>query len=107
MSSTKDSGLGHGSVGSPQEHLEEHVYPTKAAKNEAQGTQGSFPGGRTREEYSALARDPARGTRVDYKGQKERGIVLDLESHGRIGKVIRDPQANKGADFIDTVTHKR
>ena len=107
MSSTQNSGLGHGTVGAPQGHVEEQIYPAKAAENEASNSQNHFPGGRTREEYSALARDPARGAKVDYKGQKERSIVLDLESQGRIGKVIRDPQANKGADFIDTTSHKK
>ena len=104
MSSTLDSGLGHGTVGSPQGHVEEQIYPAKAAENEAKAKQNVFPGGRTREEYSALARDPARGSKVDNKGQIERSIVLDLEAQGRIGKVIRDPQANRGADFIDTAS---
>ena len=67
----------------------------------------TYQGDRTREEYSALARDPARGTKVDYKGAKERAIVLDLERQGKIGKVIRDPQAEKGADFIDTSTGQK
>lgn len=61
-----------------------------------------YQGGRSRNEYSDLARDPARGTRVDAKGQKERSIALDLEKQGKLGKVVRDHQASKGADFIDT-----
>lgn len=75
------------------------------------GTKGSraktFQGGRSREEYSALARDPARGTKVDYKGKKERSIALDLEQQRKLGKIIRDPQADKGADFIDTTTGQK
>lgn len=67
----------------------------------------TFQGGRTREEYSDLARDPARGKKVDYKGKKERAIILDLEKQGKVGKVIRDPQSDKGADFIDTTTGKK
>lgn len=67
----------------------------------------TFQGGRSREEYSALARDPARGKKVDYKGKKERAIVLELERQGLIGRVIRDPQADKGADFIDTTTGQK
>ena len=68
---------------------------------------GSFQGGRSRKEYSDLARDPARGTKVDAKGKKERDIALDLERQGKLGKVIRDPQAEKGADFIDTTTGQK
>ena len=67
----------------------------------------SFQGGRTREEYSNLARDPARGTKVDNKGKKERSIILDLERQGKIGRVIRDPQKDKGADFIDTTNNQK
>ena len=39
MSSTQNSGLGHGTVGAPQGHMEEQIYPTKAAENEASSTQ--------------------------------------------------------------------
>ena len=35
MSSTQNSGLGHGTVGAPQGHVEEQTYPAKAAENEA------------------------------------------------------------------------
>jgi hypothetical protein len=77
------------------------LQPEKIKKTEA------FQGGRTREEYSSLARDPARGTKVDYKGVKERSIALDLERQGKLGKVIRDPQPEKGADFIDTSTGQK
>ena len=74
----------------------------------SEGTKSkTFQGGRNRKEYSALARDPARGTKVDYKGAKERAIMLDLERQGKIGKVIRDSQAEKGADFIDTSTDQK
>lgn len=66
-----------------------------------------YQGERSRKEYSDLARDPARGTKVDKKGQKERAIVLDLEKQGIIGKVIRDPQKDKGADFIDTTNKNK
>lgn len=67
----------------------------------------TFQGNRTREEYSALARDPARGNKVDNKGKKERDIALDLERQRKLGHVIRDPQAEKGADFIDTTTGQK
>ena len=67
----------------------------------------TFQGNRSKEEYSSLARDPARGKKVDHKGTKERDIALDLERQGLIGKVIRDPQADKGADFIDTTTGQK
>ena len=78
-----------------------HTQFTEGAKAK------TYQGDRTRGEYSALARDPARGTKVDYKGAKERAIALDLERQGKIGKVIRDPQAEKGADFIDTSTGQK
>ena len=35
MASTKDSGLGHVTNGSPQTHIDEMVYPAKVTENEA------------------------------------------------------------------------
>ena len=40
MSSTSDSGVGHGTNGSPQTTIEEQIYPAAAAANEA-GSGGS------------------------------------------------------------------
>lgn len=38
MSSVQDSGLGHGTNGSPQTSIEEQSYPAKEAENEQRGT---------------------------------------------------------------------
>ena len=92
--SKSDSNLFSGTFGDKESSSNE-----KSEKN--------FQGGRTKEEYSSLARDPARGNKVDYKGKKEREMVLDLERQGKIGKVIRDPQKEKGADFIDTTNNQK
>ncbi|GFI24894.1 hypothetical protein IMSAGC011_03699 [Lachnospiraceae bacterium] len=63
-----------------------------------------YTGGRTQSELDDLARDPAHANRIEDQGIKERQIALDLEQQGRLGRVIRDPQAGGGADFIDTTT---
>ena len=54
--------------------------------------------------YVNLARDPSHANQVLPQGRKERMIGLDLEKQGKIGKIIRDPQKDKGAEFIDTIT---
>ena len=97
-----NSGLAHGTSGSPQTS-----FKNGDAEKKAIGHGKSFPGGRSREEYSNLARDPSRGTKVSANGKKERSVILDLELQGRIGHVIRDPQGEKGADFIDTETGQK
>ena len=54
---------------------------------------------RTPEELDALASDPARGGRVDEKGEREREIGLGAESSGLIlGPIVRDPTG--AAEFI-------
>ena len=63
-----------------------------------------YTGGRTQSELDELARDPAHANAIRDQGIKERQIALDLEQQGRLGRVIRDPQAGGGADFIDTTT---
>lgn len=80
---------------------------TAETKKDTSAKQKTFQGNRSRKEYSDLARDPARGTKVDYKGQKERSIALDLERQGKLGYVTRDNQADKGADFIDKKTGQK
>ncbi len=97
-----NSGLAHGTSGSPQTTIENGEAERKAVEQK-----NSFPGGRNREEYSDLARDPARGSKVTPGGQKERAVALDLEQQGKIGHVVRDPQGDKGADFIDTKTGQK
>ena len=106
----KDSGLATGTKGSGRQDLEnlstelKEEDNLKAFKEELKKV---FPGGRTRKEYSALAIDPARSKTVDSKGQKERSIILDLESQGKVDKVKRDPQGDKGADYIDTTNGQK
>lgn len=66
--------------------------------------QKNHPVKRTQEEYDDLARDPSHGGQITEQGIKEREIGLALESQGKLGKIIRDPQADGGAEFIDTTT---
>lgn len=63
-----------------------------------------YTGGRSQEELDELAGDPSHGFRIEAQGIKEREIGLDLESDGRLGRIVRDPTPDKGAEFIDTTT---
>jgi len=55
---------------------------------------------RTQDELDDLARDPARGGKIDPKSEQERAVALGLESRGDVpGPVTRDPTG--AADFID------
>ena len=98
-----DSGLAHGTGGSPQLTIENQEMAEKAKENEA-NVNKTYPGGRTYKEYVDLARDPSHANKVLPQGRKERMIGLDLEKQGILHKIIRDPQKDKGAEFIDTVT---
>ncbi|MGG4461933.1 hypothetical protein ABEX29_26875 [Brevibacillus porteri] len=49
-----------------------------------------------------LARDPSSGGKIEPKNINERDVGLALEARGDLGRIIRDPQAEKGAEFIDT-----
>ncbi|EIT84450.1 hypothetical protein A374_15032 [Fictibacillus macauensis ZFHKF-1] len=66
-----------------------------------------YNGGRTQKELDDLAGDPSHGGRIEGQGIKEREIGLELESRGDLGRIIRDQKADKGAEFIDTVTEKK
>ena len=98
-----DSGLAHGTGGSPQLTLDNEDMAAKAKENEAK-VKRTFQGGRSYKEYVDLARDPSHANKVLPQGRKERMIGLDLEKQGILHKIVRDPQKDKGAEFIDTVT---
>ncbi len=97
-----NSGLAHGTSGSPQATLENEEARVQAVVNAAKKI---YPGGRTYKEYEALARDPSHGNHVTEQAQKEREIGLDLERQGFLHKIFRDPESNGGAEFIDSETH--
>ncbi len=99
-----NSGLAHGTSGFPQLTINNGDMAAKAKENESTVSNKTYPGGRTYKEYIDLARDPSHGNRVLPQGRKERDIGLDLEKQGKLHKIIRDPQKDKGAEFIDTVT---
>ena len=101
-----NSGLAHGTSGAPQTTLENGEMTAKAGENEAD-VKNTYQGGRTLNEYVNLARDPSHGNKVLPQGRKERAIGLDLERQGVLHKIIRDPQKDRGAEFIDTVTGKK
>lgn len=98
-----NSGLAHGTSGSPQFTIDNGDMAAKTKANEA-NVQRTYQGGRTYTEYVDLARDPSHANKVLPQGRKERMIGLDLEKQGILHKIIRDPQKDKGAEFIDTVT---
>jgi hypothetical protein len=100
------SGLASGTSGSPQISLQNEELAAKAKENESTVPK-TYQGGRTYNEYVALARDPSHGDKVLPQGRKERMIGLDLEEQGKLHKIIRDSETNKGAEFIDTVTNTK
>lgn len=65
---------------------------------------GTYTGGRNQKELDDLARDPSSGGKIEPKNINERDVGLALEARGDLGRIIRDPQAEKGAEFIDTTT---
>ena len=68
---------------------------------------GKYTGGRTQKELDDLAGDPSHGGKIRDQGLKEREIGLDLEQQGKLGKIIRDPQGDGGAEFIDTTNNTK
>ncbi|CAH8771856.1 phage baseplate assembly protein V [Paenibacillus dendritiformis] len=79
----------------------EQTYPSGRAVR----TEGvKYTGGRTQKELDELAGAPFHGGRIREQGMKERDIGLDVERQGKLGEIIRDPQANGGAEFIDITT---
>ncbi|ETT44824.1 WXG100 family type VII secretion target [Paenibacillus sp. FSL H7-689] len=68
---------------------------------------GKYTGGRTQKELDVLAGDPSHGGKIRDQGLKEREIGLDLEQQGKLGKIMRDPEENKGAEFIDVTTGQK
>lgn len=100
MADGGNSGLAHGTSGSPQLTLENGEVAEKAKDNEKR----AFQGNRTYNEYVDLARDPSHANMVLPQGRKERMIGLDLERQGVLHRIVRDHQKDKGAEFIDTVT---
>ncbi|MFC9710128.1 WXG100 family type VII secretion target [Paenibacillus sp. NPDC056933] len=64
----------------------------------------TYTGGRNHKELDDLARDPSGGGKIEPKNINERDIGLQLEARGDLGRIIRDSQADKGAEFIDTTT---
>ncbi|HBU85213.1 MAG TPA: late control protein, partial [Paenibacillus sp.] len=63
---------------------------------------GNYTGGRTQKELDDLARDPASNGKIEPKNIREREVGLAVEERDQLGKLIRDPQAENGAEFIDT-----
>ncbi|NMO94998.1 hypothetical protein [Paenibacillus lemnae] len=77
----------------------------------SKGTEGTpkahagYTGGRTQKELDDLAGDPSHSGKIRNQGLKEREVGLDLEQQGKLGKIVRDPQGNGGAEFIDTTNN--
>ena len=81
----------------------EELYGEKIG-NVADGKIQNYTGGRTQIELDDLARDPSHAGRIEAQGIKEREVGLALEERGDLGKIVRDMQVDKGAEFIDTTT---
>lgn len=75
----------------------------KTSKIKGMGKE-TYTGGGNHKELDDLARDPSGGDKIEPKNINERDVGLQLEARGDLGRIIRDPQADKGAEFIDTTT---
>ena len=61
--------------------------------------------GRNEAEYETLARDPAKGGKINDKTEQERRVGLELEKRGDVpGPITRDPTGK--AEFIDAHGNK-
>ncbi|MEK5439951.1 hypothetical protein [Paenibacillus sp. FSL R5-0923] len=97
----------------PKTFVQEHYLnemngfgDAKGGKIEGTGKgQLGYTGGRTQKELDDLAGDPSYGGEIRDQGLKEREIGIDLEQQGKLGKIVRDPQGNGGAEFIDTTNN--
>jgi len=85
----------------------ENGINTRQLTNELQNAINEYTGGRNQKELDDLATDPSRGYVLDDQGKKEREVGLALEQRGELGKIIRDPQKENSAEFIDTETGER
>ncbi|MGN9171141.1 MULTISPECIES: phage baseplate assembly protein V [Paenibacillus] len=75
----------------------------KKDDHSSEGTgKGTYTGGRNQKELDDLARDPASNGKIEPKNIREREVGLALEERGELGRLIRDPQRENGAEFIDT-----
>ncbi|MGW9571400.1 hypothetical protein [Paenibacillus terrae] len=95
---SRDDGASPG--GSPHKKEDHSSEGTPKAKT-------GYTGGRTQKELDDLAGDPSHGGKIRDQGLKEREIGLDLEQQGKLGKIVRDPQGNGGAEFIDTTNNAK
>lgn len=103
MADGVESKQASGTSGAAQTTLENHLLITISQDIES-GIKTEYQGGRTRNQYIDLARDPSHGNKVLPQGRKEREIGLDLERQGILHNIVRDSTPNRGAEFIDSVT---
>ena len=88
---------------SPGKHTDDPKKPDDDTPNKDKADEGTeYTGGRNQKELDDLAGDPSHGGKIRDQGVKEREIGLELEKQGKLGRIIRDPQADGGAEFIDT-----
>ncbi|MCP3776151.1 phage late control D family protein [Paenibacillus sp. MZ04-78.2] len=78
--------------------------PEGTGKDNLYDKDGKYNGRRNQEELDDLARDPASAGKIEPKNIREREVGLAVEERGDLGRIIRDPQAENGAEFIDTTT---
>ncbi|MDQ0049237.1 hypothetical protein J2T18_003538 [Paenibacillus polymyxa] len=95
---SKDDGASPG--GSP--HKKEAHSSEGTGKDNLYDKDGKYNGGRNQEELDDLARDPASNGKIEPKNIREREVGLAVEERGELGRLIRDPQRENGAEFIDT-----
>ncbi|MCP1187257.1 WXG100 family type VII secretion target [Paenibacillus sp. 1781tsa1] len=74
----------------------------QSSKSSGGTVKGTYSGGRNQTELDDLARDPASSGKIEPKNIREREVGLAVEERGELGRLIRDPQRENGAEFIDT-----
>ncbi len=104
MAANKDSGLGHGTNGSPQKHLEEQVYPEQASSNEATANYSKAPvyapSPKHEPGHNWGSENPIKskeeGQRLLDTGYKDGKQFYNITDEGKIAKFQPDGSPNNG-----------
>ena len=114
MASTHDSGLGHGSMGSPQNSIDEVEYPNKTEKNEEAINNNSKPAYIPSPKHepgsgwgsSNPIKTKAEGQTLLETGYKSGKQVYNITSQGKLVKFQPDNSPDNGYHSYE-VTHPK
>ena len=101
MSSTHDSGLGHGSNGAPQGSIEEEIYPSKASSAEDSVTPPKYePSPKHEAGHGWGSKNPVKshneGQHLLDTGYQHGKQIYNVTSEGKLVKFQPDGSPNNG-----------